>query len=485
MGADVTADTDAAFLAHLRGALGEGAVMDSPYRRAMYRSDAGILNGEPRGVCMPSTVDELRTIVAACHRFGIPFVPRGGGTGLAAGAVAAGGDSPPLVVGLNRLDQIDVDPETRTAWVGPGAVNVALGQAAAHHGLRYAPDPSSQIASTIGGNVATNAGGAHCLAYGVTSQHVLALDLMDATGRIHRFGGGPADADGYDLRGVTVGSEGTFGFVTAVQVRLLPVPPAIETMLISFPTVTQAARAVTAILDARCLPAAMELMDRGAVELTEAYAQAGWDTNAAAVLLLEFEGLPHQVRMDVELARETAESYEGGGFRLATDSAERDRLWKGRKAVAGAIARVVPDYYLHDVVVPRSALADSLDQVMAIAADLQLQIINVFHAGDGNLHPLLLFDRSEPGIEERVLAAGRRIIEVAVAAGGTLTGEHGVGLEKRDFMCELLSEDDLDAQWRVRNAMEPTGLANPGKVLPKPHSCGELTPSLVPEGAWL
>jgi glycolate oxidase len=475
----------AAFIAHLRRQLGEQAFHDSPYARAMYRRDAGILKAEPLGVCMPADVAELRTIVEACRRFDIPFVPRGGGTGLAAGAVAGGGGAPAVVIGLNRLDQMEVDPASRSAWVGPGVVNSDLGRAAGAHGLRFAPDPSSQIASTIGGNVATNAGGAHCLAYGVTSQHVLALDLMDADGRIHRLGGGPPDLDGYDLRGVTVGSEGTFGLVTAVKVRLLRAPPVTETVVISFPTVTQAAEAVTAILAARCLPAAMELMDRGAVELTEAYARAGWDTSAAAVLLLEFEGLRHQVATDVEVAVETARACGGGGIRLATDPAEREQLWKGRKAVAGAIARVAPAYYLHDVVVPRSALADSLDKVIAVAQAQRLQVVNVFHAGDGNLHPLLLFDRSEPGIEERVLAAGHGIIEVAIAAGGTLTGEHGVGLEKRDFMCELLTEADLEVQWRTRDAMEPTGLANPGKVLPRPHTCGELPPSLVPEGAWL
>jgi glycolate oxidase len=451
----------------------------------MYRRDAGILQGEPLGVCLPTDVEQLRTVVRACRRYGVPFVPRGAGTGLAAGATPAGTASPPLVIGCHRLDHLTIDPAARTARVGPGVVNSALGRAAEAHGLRFAPDPSSQIASTIGGNVATNAGGAHCLAYGVTSQHVVALELLDADGELHRFGGGPVEGDGYDLRGVTVGSEGTFGLVTEVEVRLLPIPPVTETALISFPTVTAAARAVTAILEARCLPAAMELMDRGAVELTEAYARAGWDTTAAAVLLIEFEGLRHQVSADVATAIEVARGCDGGAVRLAADAAERAQLWKGRKAVAGAIARVVPDYYLHDVVVPRSRLADSLDEVNAVAAAQDLQVINVFHAGDGNLHPLLLFDRSVPGIEDRVLAAGHGIVEVAVAAGGTLTGEHGVGLEKRDFVCELLSEDDLDAQWRLRTAMEPTGLANPDKVLPRPHSCGDLTPSLVPEGAWL
>lgn len=474
-----------AFIAHVRTTLGPAALLDSDYERSMYRRDAGILKSEPLGICMPADLEELRTIVAACHRFSVSFVPRGGGTGLAAGAIAGGRARSTVVIGLNRIDHIDIDPVARAAWVGPGVVNVDLGRAAAAHGLWFAPDPSSQIASTIGGNVATNAGGAHCLAYGVTSQHVLALDLMDGRGRIHRLGGGPPELDGLDLRGATVGSEGTLGLVTAIQVRLLPTPPTTETLLISFPTVSDAAEAVTAILAAGCTPAALELMDKGAIELTEAYAKAGWDTSAAAVLLAEFEGLPNQVRTDVEITIESVGAFGGHRITRATDHAHRVQLWKGRKAVAGAIARVAPDYYLQDIVVPRSTLAASLDRVIAAATDQGLRVVNVFHAGDGNLHPLLLIDRSEPDVEQRVLAAASAIIAIAKDVGGTLSGEHGIGMEKRDFMCDFLSEDDLDAQWRLRNAMEPTGLANPGKVLPSPHSCADMKPSLIPEGAWL
>ncbi len=476
---------EAGFVSHVRATLGPNALLNSDFERSMYRRDAGILKSEPLGICMPANVEELRSIVAACHRFSVPFVPRGGGTGLAAGAIAGGRSGRAIVIGLNRFDRIEIDPQRRVAWAGPGVVNVDLGRAAAAHGLWFAPDPSSQIASTIGGNVATNAGGAHCLAYGVTSQHVLALDLMDGYGQVHRLGGGAPELDGLDLRGVTVGSEGTFGLVTDIQVRLLPTPPVTETLLVSFTTVTGAAEAVTAILAAGCTPAALELMDQGAVELTEAYAKAGWDTSAAAVLLAEFEGLPNQVRTDVEITMESVTAFGGHRITRATDPQHRAQLWKGRKAVAGAIARVAPDYYLQDVVVPRSALATSLDRVIAAAAEQRLKVVNVFHAGDGNLHPLLLIDRSEPDVEQRVLAAASAMIAIAKEVGGTLSGEHGIGLEKRDFMCDFLSEDDLDAQWRLRRAMEPTGLANPGKVLPSPHSCADMKPSLVPEGAWL
>lgn len=474
-----------AFVAEVRAALGPAGILDSPYQRTMYERDAGILRSDPLGICMPSDVGELATIVRACRAHDIPFVPRGGGTGLAAGAIAGDRPSRGVVIGLNRLTDIAIDPASRSAWVGPGVVNVDLGRAAAEHGLWFAPDPASQIASTIGGNVGTNAGGAHCLAYGVMSQHVLELELMDADGKLRRLGGGSAELEGYDLRGITVGSEGMFGLVTAVRVRLLPAPPMTETVVVSFAEVPDAARAVTAILDDRCLPSAMELLDRGAVALTEAYAQAGWDTEAAAVLLIEFDGTANQVADDVDVAIAAARRLGGTNIRRAADPAERAQMWKGRKAVAGAIARVVPDYYLQDVVVPRSALASSLERVIAIAAEQRLQIVNVFHAGDGNLHPLILFDRTEEGVEERVLAAGSAIIRIALDSGGTLSGEHGIGLEKRDFMCEFLSEADLDIQWRIRDAMEPTGLANPGKVLPRPHSCGDMKPSLVPEGAWL
>ena len=472
-------------LDELTSALGMDEVGTSAYRRAMYRGDASILKGDPLAVCMPRDVDELATIARACHRHGIPFVPRGAGTSIAAGTVPAGGPRRPVVIGLNHLDHVRIDADSRTAEVGPGVVNSQLDQLARTHGLRFAPDPSSQTASTIGGNIATNAGGAHCLAYGVTSQHVLRVDLMDAMGRIHRFGDGPADAAGYDLRGLTVGSEGCFGFVTSARVRLLPAPPTVEAALISFPTMHGAATAVTRILAARCSPAAMELMDRGAVELIEAYVHAGFDDRAAAVLLIEFEGLRHQVAQDLQTALDVARSCDASNVQVATDAAHRDLLWKGRKAVAGAIARVVPDYYLHDVVVPRSTLADTMDRVIDIGRRHELRVINVFHAGDGNLHPLLLFDRREPGIEQRLLAAGHEIVKVALEVGGVLSGEHGIGLEKRDLICEAMSEDELDTHWRVRDAMDPSGLANAGKVLPRPHTCGEAAPGLIPEGAWL
>ena len=477
--------TERGLLADLAAAVGADQVGTSDYHRAMYRGDASILKGDPLAVCMPRDVGELATVVRACTHHRVPFVPRGAGTSIAAGTVPAGGSRRPVVIGLNHLDYAVIDPTTRTAEVGPGVVNSQLDRLARSHGLRFAPDPSSQTASTIGGNIATNAGGAHCLAYGVTSQHVLRVDLMDAHGDVHHFGDAPADAAGFDLRGLTVGSEGCFGFVIGAKVRLLPEPPTVETALISFPSIHQAATAVTRILEARCTPAAMELMDRGAVELIEAYVHAGYDDRAAAVLLIEFEGTRHRVSHDLDAAVEVARSCDAGDVQVAQDAAHRELLWKGRKAVAGAIARVVPDYYLHDVVVPRSGLADTLLRVIAVAEQHDLRIINVFHAGDGNLHPLLLFDRGEAGIESRLLAAGHGIVEVALSVGGALSGEHGIGLEKRDLLCEAMTEDELDTHWRVRDAMEPTGLANAGKVLPRPHTCGEAGATLVPEGAWL
>ena len=474
------------FLEKIRDVVGADGCHESAYSRALYRRDASFLNAEPLAIVAPRSVEELAAIIRECRRFEIPFTPRGAGTGIAGGAVPLGPERRPLVVSLSRLDAIlSLDPDQRLAWVEPGVLNVRLSEAAAPYGLRYAPDPSSQVACTLGGNVATNAGGAHCLAYGATSNHVLALELMDADGALHTFGSTAPEWNGYDLRGVSVGSEGTFGFVTKACLRLLPVPPVSKTVLFGFPTLRVAAQAVTAIIERASAPAALEIMDAAAVRLVEDYCHAGYPRGAGAVLLTEFEGLRHEVEMGATVAQEAAREEGSNWMRIAESDDERSALWKGRKAVAGALAQLVPEYYLHDVVVPRSRLADVVDEVGRIVEDERVTAVNVHHAGDGNLHPMLLFDRSEPGAADRVFSAGRRIVAAAIAAGGVLTGEHGIGIEKRDFLCEVLKADDLDAQLRVRRAMEPTGLANPGKVLPAPSSCGDRPVRLIPEGAWV
>jgi glycolate oxidase len=392
-----------------------------------------------------------------------------------------------VVIGLGRMNRIvGIDTENRCAWVEPGVENARLDRAARACGLRYAPDPSSQIASSIGGNVGTNAGGPHCLAHGVTSWHVLALDLMDAHGTVRRLGSAAPEQDGYDLRSVVIGGEGTFGIVTAVCVRLLPIPDRIGTVLLAFDTVRAAAETVSAILARGCIPVALELMDQASIRLVEDFAGAGYPVDAGAILLVEFEGMEHEVASGVAAAVE--EGHRSGAEpRLARTEEERARLWKGRKAIAGAMARAAPDYYLHDTVVPRTRLADVFDEVLRIGVEEGVKIVNVAHAGDGNLHPLILFDRSEPGAVERVFRAGERIVHAALRVGGALSGEHGIGLEKRDFLYDasVMQREELELHARVREAIEPTGMSNPGKKVVRCTPGAAPVPSLVPEGTWL
>jgi glycolate oxidase len=408
-------------------------------------------------------------------------VARGSGTGLAGGATPVGD---PVVIVTTQMNRVlDIDAESRVAWVEPGVLNLDLTRAVRHLGLHYAPDPSSQQACTIGGNIATNAGGPHCLASGVTSTHVLALDVVLPDGSTARLGGLEPDQPGYDLRGCFVGSEGTMGIATRIAVRLTPNPPAVRTVLAAFGSVEDAAATVSGIIAAGIVPAALEMMDALITVAVEDFVGAGYPRDAAAVLLVELDGLPDGVEAQVEAVRAVGTAHGARSVRVATDEAERALLWKGRKSAFGAIARIAPDYYLHDTVVPRTRLVEVLEQVHAIAAEQRLTVMNVFHAGDGNLHPLIVFDAREPGIWERVHAAGDAIIRACVAAGGVLSGEHGIGLEKRDAMPLIFSADDLDAQARLRDAFDPEGAANPEKVLPAGSRCGEAP--RVPEGAWI
>jgi len=416
-------------------------------------------------------------------------VPRGSGTGLA-GAATPIGDA--LVVVTTKMNRIlEVRPEDRLAWVEPGVFNLDLGTALAPTGFTYAPDPSSQQVSSIGGNVSTNAGGPHCLAYGVTSAHVLALDVVLADGSTARFGSeGPAAA-GYDLRGVVVGSEGTLGIVTAVCVRLTPIPPAVRTMLLDFERVQDCAATVSAIVARGVVPAALEMMDRGIVRAVENFAHAGYPTEAAAVLLVEVDGLEAAVDAQAREVEAAARDHGVGTVRVAADEAERALLWKGRKSAFGAIAQIAPHYHLHDCVVPRTKLAEVLAGVYAIAKRHHLIVTNVFHAGDGNLHPLFSFDLSVPGTMERVLAAADELVRLCVDAGGALSGEHGIGLEKRDFMPLVFTQEDLNAQACVRSAFDPDGRMNPHKVLPDGARCGDYAAAALaragelPEGTWI
>ena len=465
--------------------LGDDGLRTSRFGRATYRRDASFLNADPLGIALPRTVDEVASVLRACRDHGVAFTTRAAGTGLAGGATPTGeGGRRPLVVSVARIDQLrELDVGNRRAWVEPGLVNARLGRAAAKHGLRFAPDPASQIAATLGGNVATNAGGIHVLTYGVMSQHVLAVELMDADGVVHLLDGRRPEQTGLDLRGLSVGGEGTLGVVVGACLRLLPAPPATGTLLAGFPSLASAAATVGALVTSDRLPDAVELMDARAVSLVEGYAHAGYPEDAAAVLLLEYEGLPTGVDAGAATAERLATEHGATTVVRAEDAAQRARIWKGRKAVAGAIAKRAPDFYLQDVVVPRSRLGEMLDAVVTIGEREGLEILNVVHAGDGNLHPFVLFDRRERGVLDRVLAVGHDIVETALHLGGTITGEHGVGIEKRDFLAQVYGPDDLAVQRSVRKAMEPSGLANPDKVLPTTVGCGEAR--LVPEGAWV
>jgi glycolate oxidase len=415
----------------------------------------------------------------------VPFVARGSGTGLAGGAVPSDGAVVIVTTRMNRV--LSVDPVNRRAWVQPGMLNLDLSRQLVHHGLHFAPDPSSQQTCSIGGNVANNAGGPHCLADGVTAAHILGLKVVLPDGTLTVLGGDDPEPDGYDLRGVFVGSEGMLGVATEVCVRLTPNPPAVATMLFDFATVEDGAATVSGIIAAGIVPAAVEMMDQLCLTAVEAYIQAGLPVDAAAALLVEVSGLPHGLAADTERIVAIARTHHVRTVRVAADEAERQLLWKGRKSAFGAIARIQPDYYLHDTVVPRAALPSVLREVYAIAARYELQVLNVFHAGDGNLHPLLVYDARVPGTLERVHQAGSEIVRASVAAGGVLSGEHGIGLEKRDLMPLMFSAVDLAAQEALRQAFDPDRLANPGKVLPSPATCAEIArvPVEVAEQAWI
>jgi glycolate oxidase len=486
------ADVDAARRA-LEDALGPAEVLSDPLALRLYARDASMVEGGCALVAFPRKLSDVVACVQVAAEHGLPIVPRGSGTGLA-GAATPIGDS--LVVVTSKMTRIlEIRPEDRLAWVEPGLPNLDLANALAPHGFTYAPDPSSQQTSSIGGNVSTNAGGPHCLAYGVTSNHVLALDVVLPDGSVERLGSEAPEAAGYDLRAVMIGSEGTLGLVAAVCVRLTPLPPAVRTMLFDFETVEECAAAVSAIIAGGVVPAAVEMMDRGIVIAAERFAHAGYPTDAAAILIVEVDGTPAAVRAQAEAVEAAARANRTRSVRVAADEAERALIWKGRKSAFGAVAQIAPHYHLHDCVVPRTRLAEVLTGVYAIAERHDLIVTNVFHAGDGNLHPLLSFDRRIPGTLERVLRASEEIVRLCVEAGGALSGEHGIGLEKRDFMPLVFSAEDLSAQACVREAFDPEVRMNPHKVLPDGARCGDFAMARgtdaaaaaadLPEGAWI
>ena len=460
--------------AELIDLLGAARVHTHPIDLQIFAKDAGVSVGDPAIIVLPETTEEVAAVVRVAAVADMPVVARGAGTGLAGGAVPAPGA---IVVVLTRMNEIyEVDEIGRTAWVGPGVINLDLSNALADRGLHFAPDPSSQQSSTVGGNTATNAGGPHCLAEGSTIAHVLGVEMVTADGDVVMLGGAAPDLPGYDLRGLIVGSEGTLGIVTRVLVRLTENPPDVATMLIAFDDINDAARTVSDIISSGLVPAALEIMDRPMVQAVENFVKADLPLDAAAVLLAEVVGHADGVAVEAEIIRGVAEQNRATEVRTATDDGERALLWKGRKSAFGAVAQAAPDYYLNDAVVPRTRFVEVLEEIYRIADRQGLRLMSVFHAGDGNLHPLVSYDAAESGMTEKVIAASREMVRVAVAAGGTLSGEHGIGLEKREMMSQVFTADDLDAQARVREAFDPNQLLNPGKVLPEGSRCFDRPP---------
>ena len=478
----VPVSPDKPLLDELRSIIGDRA-RAGDFELGLYGKDGSVLEGRPSIVCLPVSTEEVQQIVGTCRRHERPFIARGSGTGLAGGAVPVGD---PVVIATAKMNKIiEVDLDNRVAWVEPGVLNLDLSTQLKPLGFHFAPDPSSQQVCSIGGNVATNSGGPHCLAYGVTSSHVAAIEVVLPDGTVTLLGDLTPEPAGYDLRGLFVGSEGTMGIATKIAVRLTQNPPEVRTLLLDFSDVRDGAAAVSAIIAEGLIPAALEMMDHRAIEVVEAFVHAGYPTEADAVLLVELDGLAGGVASGVEIVRRVAEAHRVGNVRVAADDVERALLWKGRKNAFGAVARIKPDYYLHDTVVPRGKLVEVLEKVYRIADEYDLIAINVFHAGDGNLHPILAYDAREPGVLERVHAAGKAIITASIEAGGVLSGEHGIGLEKRDYMGMLFSEHDMTTQDLVREAFDPDGFANPLKVLPSGSRCSDSFGQHVPEGAWV
>jgi glycolate oxidase len=467
--------------------LGPDIIFHGPENTIVYEYDYGLDRAPPDLVALPRTTAEVQALVRAAHQAEIPIVPRGAGTGISGGAVPHRGG---LVISTARMRRVlEIDVANGCAVVESGVINLELSRVAAPYGLYFAPDPSSQKASTIGGNIANNAGGPHCLAQGVTTNHVLGLEIVLADGELISLGGKAPDMPGLDLTGLLVGSEGTLGIVTEATVRLLPLPEAVRTTLAVFATVEAASEAVSHVVARGVVPAALEMMDRLAISAVEAAFHAGYPPEAGAVLLVEVDGLLEQV--DAQAAVVDAVCREAGALeiRLAATPEARTALWAARKGAASAMGRIAPNYYLHDAVVPRTRLPSVLSTIVKIADRYDLPIANVFHAGDGNLHPMILFDVRQPRILERVMAAGREILTACVDVGGSITGEHGVGLEKLAFMALIFSADDLEIMAQVRRAIDPGGLLNPGKILPTPgthgssRSSGLQTP--VPADMWI
>jgi len=453
------------FLAALRAIFPPDRLLTAPAALAAYESDAlTAFQARPAAVVIPETQSEVIAAVRTCHRFGLPFVPRGSGTSLSGGSLPV---KEGLVIALNRLNRIlRLDPQQRIAVVEPGVVNLDITKAAAPYGLLYAPDPSSQPICTIGGNVAFNSGGAHCLKYGMTSNHVLGLRVVLPDGEVAELGGESLDSVDADYAGLFVGSEGLFGIALEITVRLLPKPETYRTLLAAYRSLEAAGDAVSSVIASGLLPGALEIMDNLSIQAAEAAVKPGYPLDAAALLIVELEGERSQVEAEWERLKAVIDASQPYLIKVARNDDERMKIWKGRKSAFSAVGRLSPDYIVQDGVVPRRRLGEALAEIEKLSAKWGIRVANVFHAGDGNLHPLIMFDGREPGALHRAEELASEIIDLCIRLGGSITGEHGVGMEKRQYMPRQFAPADMDAMWALRKVIDPDELANRGKVFP-------------------
>jgi glycolate oxidase len=466
------ASIDPSLCRSLRTLLGQENVLDNDEDLSLYEFDGSVEKGRPGVIVFPRTTEEVSRVVKLAARYEMPIVGRGAGTGLSGGALARSGGVMIVFARMNKI--VEVDVENRRAIVQPGVVNLDITRAVEDAGLYFAPDPSSAKACTIGGNVAENAGGPHTLAYGVTTNHIAALELVLPDGAIVRVGSKHGDVPGYDLCGLFVGSEGTLALVTEITVKLARKPEAVKTLLAIFETIEDASHAVAEITANGITPAACEMMDGWTLRVVEDYIHAGYPRDSGAVLLLEVEGLREAVEQQAAAIESVCERCHAREVRLAKDDHERDLLWKGRKNAFGAMGRVAPSNYVLDGVIPRSKLPQAMERIKEIGKSYGFNIGNIFHAGDGNLHPIVLFDPRSPGQFENAILASREIIRGCVAMGGALTGEHGVGMEKNELMALLFSDADFALMRRVHDVFNPNSSLNPGKIFPLNKGCGEI-----------
>lgn len=464
---------DPHIVAEFRNIVGDAGLISEHSQLLTYETDGLTTYRQcPSLVLLPTTTEQVQGVVRVCHREGIPFVPRGSGTGLSGGAMPAP-DS--VVIGLSRMrDILDIDIPNQRAVVQPGVLNLWITGKVAEHGYYYAPDPSSQVVCSIGGNVAENSGGAHCLKYGFTVNHVLGMTAVLPDGEVVHLGGQTLDTPGYDLTGIVVGSEGTLAVVTEVIIRLTRKPEAVKTTLVSFESTDAAGEAVSGVIGAGIVPSAIEMMDKLAIEAAEAAVHAGYPLDVGALLLVELDGPQSEVEQQQQQVEDICRQASAIEIRLARSDEQRMLFWKGRKAAFAAMGRISPNYIVQDGVIPRTALSEILREIEELGREYGLRVANVFHAGDGNLHPLVCYDDRDEGAAEKAEELAGAIIRRCVAHGGSITGEHGVGIDKMVHMPSMFSDNDMQTHQRVRCAFNPTNLCNPGKVYPTPRLCGEV-----------